>query len=374
MSKICPKCGYEGDSNFCPECGAEMIEKEKEDKIEPAKEESAISSEPQLESPSKKGIRTWSKKKKIFAGIGIFVLLLVIVAAILLIIYWPDSVSEEDKGNYEYKDYIHSCGFVLDNTKQKLLVRPAKEGEGFIAVNDVDVIYTQVLMWDYWGDETDIATIAKDDQENNVLDERKDIGEVEDIEIAGCKCKTFSFLNKTDHYWYRVYYIQSDKIYNAEAKWFNSDYSDITDIIETMEKDEQQPTEETAPDTSDQQKDTEAEKKETTDTSDNSNTASKKREQADMDEDEIFMVMALAEKEIKNNLTYDAKKAKFSHLPEDWYMSEQDGYYTVMTTFEAPNEYGTMQKAGAVVSFTVTSKSSDGWNYKDEDVYIEWKQ
>ncbi|MBR3142019.1 MAG: zinc ribbon domain-containing protein, partial [Clostridiales bacterium] len=98
MSKICPKCGYEGNSKFCPECGAEMIEKE--DKVEPAKEDLAISSEPQLKSPLKKGIRTWSKKKKILTGIGIFFLALVVVFVVIAI-----NIPQENLDNMQ-KKYI----------------------------------------------------------------------------------------------------------------------------------------------------------------------------------------------------------------------------------------------------------------------------
>lgn len=352
------------------------------EKREPAKEDMAVSREPQMESPSKKGVQTWSKKKKILVGIGILFLALVVIIVIIAINtpqeVFDDSqkqyIEEDKRAGYSYVSPINARGFVIDNTAMKLLV--SEQYNGFYGFDDLEYITYGLIMLSFkpsgsFEEEAEKARTLE------IEDGSKDVSPLSDIEIDGCPCKTFTYTK--DNYQYKEYVIDpigKNYFIMAEARAFGEeDIHKVTQMVESMKKAKEESKDEEESKTVDQEP-----PKEETDTSgsssknSNSTVNTKKREIDDMDDDEIFMVMALAEKEIKNNLTYDAKKAKFSHQPEDWYMSEQDGYYTVMTTFEAPNEYGTMQKAGAVVSFTVTSKSKDGWGYKDEDVFIEWKQ
>ena len=377
MDRKCPKCGYEGSSKFCPDCGAEMQDINSESSIDcnDIKESDHTEETAVIDSTINTKKHLSKKKKLIIAGIAI-----VIIAIVLIIIFSNrkqyDSVYDECKSSYKYVDTITAYGFTLDNTEAKLLVYQPSVSEGddaFTAVDNVDKIIYYIWFSNYDGNESSLDYIADEYYE---LWSPKNPSEKLSTEIAGHKCIYFTYFSEDYNAYMKYYIIEAETPVIVEIRSEVEDYSVISNMIESMtasvSKDKQDEEAEKEKEAETNATD-DQEAKTDSDNNDTSKQSASKREQSDMDEDEIFMVMALAQKEIKNNLTYDAKKAKFSHQPEDWYMSEQDGVYTVMTTFEAPNEYGTMQKAGAVVSFTVTSKSDDGWGYKDEDVYIEWK-
>ena len=408
MTKKCSNCGYEGDSKFCPECGGEMIEIVEETiEVDPVvtdedttidtSEETVIDTETdekKLDSfgdyeKYKSDIREYShnddginqseqKKKRI---IKILLLITALIAVIIIGFniyshhYAKDKVLE-DHTLYAYRPYIEAYGFTIDNRDMKLLVKDWDDG--FIAFDDLDSINYSVALKSFKTEYSDIKDEAEIVRQNDIDDGATNVSDIygHSDYIRNIIYKYYTC--KKDAYYKKVYVIKSDvegyMIY-GEVSSYGDNIDPVAKMIEEMKNENADAEDVKEKEENDKQKEEpkseEAETKESDTTTEK--PASKKREIENMDDDEIFMVMALAEKEIKNNLTYDAKKAKFSHLVDNWYMSEQDGYYTVMTTFEAPNEYGTMQKAGAVVAFTVTTKSKDGWSYNNADVHIEWQ-
>ena len=281
-----------------------------------------------------------------------------------------DSDSQKIK-HWEYIPTIEAYGLTLDNTTAHLLVCLTNEESGLIEAVDEGTAETCRLTIQKSETEDTFKELA-DFYRNLTQEEGNEPSDITDIKIAGYDSVYYSWQDQSDKKHNKIYVIGADVPISVSVNATSEDdYNTLSDMVESMLKTGSEATSNSDETTANEET---ANSKTDTPNTDDKTTTTKKREREDMNEDEIFMVMALAEKEIKNNLTYDAKKAKFSHQPEDWYMSEQDGYYTVTTTFEAPNEDGTMQKAGAVVSFTVTSKSNDGWGYKEEDVFIEWKQ
>ena len=332
MDMKCPKCGYEGSSKFCPNCGAEMIESlvlnvEVAQPNDPATvRDIGIDSK---NKEQKKKTSKWAKystKKKILITVGLIVVIFLVIVVTVALTGNHSMKKAEVEGLYNYAITIAEQKGIKNVTSGK------------------DIIYSEE-------DGRYEAYLYSGDFENAIGEQLLDIdSELIKLSDDGTLIDWFYFLEDGGDY-YACY---------AGEIWKNGEECVYKHKEEPKEKSEDKQVAETDKSGKDEP-------------SPNNASSSKLREIEDMDDDEVFMVMALAEREIKNNLTYDAKKAKFSNNKDNWYMSEQDGNYTVMTTFEAPNEYGTMQKAGAVVSFTVTSKSDDGWGYKDEDVYIEWK-
>ena len=93
--KICPKCGKEGDTNFCAECGMPMVEKS---------DDSIIAESNAIESPQARlrGFFTKEKRKRNVMLIVIFVVVIGIICAAIAMIY-SGKTNLEIMGDLTYK-------------------------------------------------------------------------------------------------------------------------------------------------------------------------------------------------------------------------------------------------------------------------------
>ena len=350
MNKKCPKCGYDGRSKFCPECGAEMMDigfksnigngtDTKQSDIKDGTIE-ANQTDMITNTATAKQNNFLEKSKQAQKKTVIFIAVTIALIALAIIIFLVLQGSIKTMAEAEQKEVFDKAisvaeGYGLQDITVPTDIPLEKHNSG-------ELIYEAHLS----------ASNMKDIIGDEMIEMHK---EMPGFSNDGHKILWYYHENQSEEY----YYADSFKIYdnNGYEVYEHEILPEITGDAEDSEEADYIDEEET----------------EAIDNSDDNSTSMEKRDKSELTEEEIFMAMAIAEKEIKNKLTYDVKKAKFSHSEDDWYISEQDWFYTVSTTFEAPNEYGTMHKAGAVVSFTVTSKDSETWKYKDASAFIEWQ-